>query len=54
MTRILASISAGAGALNLFLLGYPGDLVSQELLLVVGGVAAVAAAVVASLTPKAA
>lgn len=39
--------SAGAGALNVFLLAYPGDLVAQGVLVVVGAIAATLAAMAA-------
>lgn len=38
MLRNLLAAAAGFGALNTFLLAYPGDLVSQTVLLGVGSV----------------
>lgn len=49
VTRILGVIAAAASALQVFLLGYPGDLVGQGVLIVVGAVAVTSAAAVAFL-----
>ena len=50
--RWLGAVAAGAGALNVFLLGYPGDLISQTVLIIVGGMSVVAATMVAILKPQ--
>ena len=49
LTRILGVIAAAASSLQLFLLSYPGDLVGQGVLIVVGAVAVSSAAAVAFL-----
>lgn len=46
----LTSLSAATGALNAFLLAYPGDLVPQTVLLTVGALSAFLAAMVAFAT----
>lgn len=52
--RILGTIAAASAAANVFLLGYPGDVVPQAVLIIVGLVAATSAAAVAYLSKPAA
>lgn len=53
--RLLIGVSAALGAVNVFLLGYPGDVVPQAALLVVGALDAGLGALAAfMLTPDAA
>ena len=49
MTRILGTIAAVLAALNSFLIAYPGDAVSQDVLLIIGSANVAAAAAVAFL-----
>ena len=50
MIRYLSAAAAALAALNAFLLAYPGDLVPQAALLVVGALSATVAAGVAFLS----
>ena len=51
--RYLSALAAGLAALNVFLLGYPGDVVPQAVLVIVGAVSAGVAASAAFLSKPA-
>jgi hypothetical protein len=49
MIRYLIAASAGLTALNTFLLGYPGDVIPQVVMIVIGGASVVLGATTAVL-----